>query len=437
MLKQINKELILKLISIIAAIAYLVVNFIICLNSYIQKPTYEFTSAWYIVSGLIFAFLFYLFLRQKISRWLWLLPLFSLALAIFSVPTTSYDTFRYLFDGKMIVSYHASPYEVLPLDLPADQYSSYFYHVWWTKIYSPYGPLWQLLMAVINFISLDKLWLGLAWLKIFNLACYLWSAYLIYKLSGKKQLAYLFLLCPVLLFNNLATPHADIAIVALLLCAWYVRKKEILGAWLGSLAGLIKVYGWFLLPFWCGKKKIIRKFIYFIVSGGISLLLLKLILGFKLWPMTVAAFIGGSGGGLGKSHLLIYDFFPWLSSEQGVIISLIIFLLLYLAIYVFFWKGKISDIGAGALASLLVPLLLLCLTYPWHFIIPLGFLFLWQKKMAWLLIIFISFYSFLAPLNLTLAILCFVILIILIKLFSEIYKNLLFIKNTGQNRQNI
>ncbi len=426
-----------KISSLFFCFAYLVVNFIIFFNSYVQKPTYEFTSIWYIISGFIFAVLFFLFLRQKISRWLWLLPLAVMALAIFSVPTTSYDIFRYLFDGKMIASYHASPYEVLPINLPADQYSSYFYHIWWTKIYSPYGPLWQLAMVVINFISLDKLWLGLAGLKIFNLAGYLWSAYLIYRLTGKKQLAYLFLLCPVLLFNNLATPHADIFIAALLLSAWYVQKKELFGVWLGALAGLVKIYGWFLLPFWCGKKNIVRKFIYFVITGGVSLLLLKLILGFKFWPMIRAAFIGGSGGGMGRGKLLIYDFFPWLSSAEGVMVSLIIFLALYLFIYRLFWKGKISDIGAGALASLLVPLLLLCLSYPWHFIIPLSFMFLWQKKIAWLLIAFISFYSFLAPLNLAWAILCFAVLIIFIKLFGGIYKNLSFIKNTGQKGQSI
>ena len=422
-----------KIIILIFCLSYLAVNFVICLDSYIQRPTYEFTSIWYVISGLIFAGLFYLLLRQKLSRWLWLLLLAVMVLAIFSVPTTSYDTFRYLFDGKMIVSYHVSPYQVLPIDLPADQYSSYFYNIWWTQIYSPYGPLWQLVMSAINILSLDKLWLGLAALKIFNLTCYLWAAYLIYKLSGKKQLAYLFLLCPVMLFNNLATPHADILIAALLLSAWYVRKKEWLGVWLGALAGLAKVYGWFLLPFWCGKKHIIRKFIYFLITGGVSLLLLKLILGFKFWPMIKAAFIGGSGGGAARGRLLIYQLFPWLSSSEGVIISLIIFLALYLLIYRLFWKGKISDVGAGALVSLLVPLLLLCLAYPWHFIIPLSFLFLWQKKAAWLLLVYVCFYCFLAPLNLLMAILLFLVFILLFKFYEIIASRYLAVEKVGHS----
>lgn len=417
-----NKESLLKIAGIIVAAAYLAVNFIIFLDSYLQKPTYEFTSIWYLVSGLVFAALFYLFRRQKVSCWYWLFPAVAVALAFFSQPSTSLDTFRYLFDGKLIAGYHGSPYQVLPIDLPADQYSTYFYHVWWTKIYSPYGPLWQLLMAFINIISLDKLWLGLAWLKLFNLACYGWSAYLIYKLTGKSQLAYLFLLCPVLLFNNLATPHSDIFIAALLLSAWYIKRKEILGVWLGALSGLVKIYGWFLLPFWCGRKKISRKLFYFIITGGATLLLLKLILRFEFWPMIKASFIGGNGGGTGKGNLLIYNFFPQLDGNSGVIASLIIFSLLYLAIYISFRRGKISDVEAGALASLLVPLLLLRLVYPWHFIIPLGFLFLWHRKISAEIIVFINFYGFLILYNIALGIFCFLIFFSLrqlIKLASE------------------
>ncbi len=334
--------------------------------------------------------------RQTIKRIFYLLPVTLIVVALFCYPDTSRDAFRYLFDGEMIRLWHLSPYTSLPVHLPVDQYSAVFHHTWWIKIPSPYGPLWQVLMVIINFLSGNHIALGLIFLKLINLIALLASARFIYLITRKEWLSFGFLINPTILIDTVHSPHPDIVIAAGLLAAYYYSNVAARGVIL-SATGLIKIHSLILAPFFVRKW---RDFwllgLAAVIGLAVMLIGLKPWVGFD-WLAMLRANQGGSV--LGSFSLLFYNLLPHISRKVVFWLSYGLFFATYGVILTAYLCKRLPQLTALTLASFLVPLTLTGLLYPWHLIIPLAFLFLSEASWAGGAVLYIALVGFYAPLN--------------------------------------
>jgi len=379
-----------------AAVAYAVLLVALGVRSYIF-PVYDLDGSTLLV-GTSWAgiFLTVLSRRKQLSKWHYAMAAGLVLITYLSYPDTSRDAFRYLFDGEIIRIWHLSPYTALPINLPIDQYSSIFSGVWWTKIPSPYGPLWQALMVGINFLSGNEVFNGLIFLKLVNAAALLVCARYTYLITRKAWLSYSVLINPVILINATHSPHPDLIIAALLLAAYYHTNAAARG-FLVSAAGLIKFHALIFAPFFARRLRDVAKLGIATVAGlGVLLLILKPLTGFELGSMLTA----NKGGGLqGIFSLPVYNAIPGLSIKTIFGISYALFVTAYAAIAWAYFRGKLSRLNALTYVSLLVPLLLTGLLFPWHFIISVAFLLLSDSLMALAAVSFIGIFSFNAPLN--------------------------------------
>src|SRR3989344_5619935 len=120
------------------------------------------TFAYLLLIGLLFSFFIYnlwLFYKAKIGfKYLVFSSILNTVLLIFSYPFLSADIFNYLFDAKIILKYHTSPYTHKPLDFPLDDWLRFMR---WTHRYSPYGPLWLFLSLIPAVLGFGKFILNL------------------------------------------------------------------------------------------------------------------------------------------------------------------------------------------------------------------------------------------------------------------------------------
>lgn len=375
---------------LVVQIAYAAVFAFEAVRSY-AAPVYDFKLDYVIllisVVGVVATVMSW---KRELSRWDWLLPIGLIVLGLASFPGTSRDHLRYLFDGEMIRMYHLSPYVHLPLEFPIDQYSAVFQRTWWTAIPSPYGPLWQGLMVFINFVSGNRVVGGVIALKLVNLGGLLLAARYIYLITGKRWLAYVLLINPVILINSVATPHPDIVIAALLLAAYHHQKAPARGLMV-AVSTLIKPHALIFLPF-LAKTWRARLVIAGWTAAALAVLLLALkpAVGFDWLPMLRAS---QGGANTDTESMLMRTFLPtapWLSL---ILASYALFLLFYATILGAYLRRKISQPTALALTSLLIPLCLTGLVLPWHFIIPITCLLLSQKRLAEAAVIFLSLFT--------------------------------------------
>jgi alpha-1,6-mannosyltransferase len=316
----------------------------------------------------------------------WIVAGVIACLALLSFPSTSRDYLRYLFDGEMIRLWHISPYIHLPGQFAPDQYSRLFAGYWWTSIPSPYGPLWQALMASINAVSGNQLIPGIIALKLVNLIGLGLSARYIYLISGRAWMSWAFAINPVIILNTLATPHADILLAAAVLAAWHYRMDRRSGILLGA-AALIKPYTFLFMPFERRSVGVWRVFAWGVVTSVLMLTALRPLVHFEFTSM-IRASLGGSLSI--TDSLFMHSLFPTASIQQLSVLSVALFTALYIVLLVSFWRGYICGLSATALASLLVPVCLTGLLLPWHFIISIALLSVLDHRFARWTLLFLT-----------------------------------------------
>jgi len=194
-------------------------------------------------------------------------------------PIFSHDIFNYIFDAKILTTYHLNPYQYKALDFPSDDWTRFMQ---WTHRTYPYGPLWLLITTIPSFLGLGKFFITFYLFKLLFLASYLIACIYIYKIIDylKKENAItatiLFAFHPLVLVDALLSPHLDIAMIAISLVSIYYflqsTKKSYVKSW-GYLVGsiLIKFATISFVPFFIPsvlKKLQTQKWIFglFIVS---------------------------------------------------------------------------------------------------------------------------------------------------------------------------
>ena len=179
----------------------------------------------------LFIFNLWLFHKSKVgAKYLALSTIANTFILIFAYPFLSSDLFNYLFDAKIILTYHASPYTHRPLDFPNDDWIRFMR---WIHRYSPYGPFWLGFSLIPAALGFGKFILNFLAFKIFIGIFHLVNTYLIFKILKKINPQKILLgtafyaLNPLFLIEGVANAHNDVVLATFILASIYffVYKK--------------------------------------------------------------------------------------------------------------------------------------------------------------------------------------------------------------------
>jgi hypothetical protein len=88
--------------------------------------------------------------RTQRPVWIWLSFGVSAIILLFSFPGESLDIFDYIFRGRMMVEYGASPLTATPYDFRNMPFHRY---VTWSQWVDAYGPIWEYVSAAISWVA--------------------------------------------------------------------------------------------------------------------------------------------------------------------------------------------------------------------------------------------------------------------------------------------
>ena len=201
---------------------------------------------------IIFAFSFFIlnlwfFYKYKVSlNYLKTSTIINTLILIFAYPFLSSDLFNYLFDAKIILNYHSSPYTHRPLDFPQDEWLRFMR---WIHRYSPYGLLWLALSLIPAAAGFGKFILNFLAFKIFIALFHLLNAYLIWKILGKintKMSTFgtaFYALNPLFLIEGAANAHNDVVLASFMLASvYFVVAGKTLWSYLLLFSGTLVKY---------------------------------------------------------------------------------------------------------------------------------------------------------------------------------------------------
>lgn len=195
----------------------------------------------------LFLFNLWLIKKSKVgSKYLLIATIASTLILIFAYPFLSSDLFNYLFDAKIILKYHASPYTHKALDFPQDEWLRFMR---WTHRYSPYGPLWLVMSLIPAILGLGKFILNFFAFKIFIALLHLLNVYLIHKILVKTNPKLtlfgtaFYALNPIFLIEGVANAHNDVVLATfLLLSVYFVVTNKDIHSTLALLGGALIKY---------------------------------------------------------------------------------------------------------------------------------------------------------------------------------------------------
>lgn len=235
---------------------------------YFQRPTATLIYLLFIIFTFsFFIFNLWLFYRSKIGvRYLSISTVTNTIILILAYPFLSSDLFNYLFDAKIILNYHVSPYTHRPLDFPNDEWLRFMR---WIHRYSPYGPLWLGFSLIPAALGFGKFILNFLAFKIFIGIFHLVNTFLIYRILQKidpKLRLYgtaFYALNPLFLIEGVANAHHDVVLATFLIGSIYFltvakTSRSILTLLAGTLVKYIPILNlpWLLWATFAKKKNI-------------------------------------------------------------------------------------------------------------------------------------------------------------------------------------
>lgn len=185
---------------------------------YYQRPM---SSAIYCVAViLLFVFHFYFIRDSHIKLRDLLIPL--AVFGVLSYPLLSHDFFNYMFDAKILTTYHLNPYTHRALDFPQDPWIRFMH---WTHRTYPYGPTFLLLTLIPAALSMGKFILAFYLLKGLFVGMFVLAAVLLARTDRKS--AIIFTTHPLIIIEGLMNGHNDLLALSLALIGiYYVFKKQ-------------------------------------------------------------------------------------------------------------------------------------------------------------------------------------------------------------------
>lgn len=185
--------------------------------------------------------------KQKLSaRYVFLSSFVNFLILVLAYPFLSSDIFNYMFDAKIIVNYHSSPYANRPLDFTGDEWLRFMR---WVHRYSPYGPLWLGFSTIPYILGFGKFIITLFSFKFFIGVFHLLNTLLIYRISEKINhnkavfAAALYSLNPLFLIEGIANSHNDVVLATMLILPiYFLIKNNKIFAYLSIFAGVFIKY---------------------------------------------------------------------------------------------------------------------------------------------------------------------------------------------------
>lgn len=152
------------------------------------------------------------------------------------LPNTSTDVFYYMGTGRILSEYDANPYyqTIEEIDNNVNDEILSNVHVWRdTKVV--YGPLWVIIIFLLNKLSFGSITLLLYIFKFSTLLLHIGCCVLVYKLTKRKKFAVIYAFNPLMLLEFLINCHNDIYMIFFALLAIYFVKNE-KNIWTGLVA---------------------------------------------------------------------------------------------------------------------------------------------------------------------------------------------------------
>ena len=219
-------------------------------------------TAFYAVTILAIFIPYLLMLKFNKFRQL-LIPLILVCLVLaFSYNALSHDVFNYIFNAKMLVTYHADPHTQVALNFADDPWLRFMHN---THTPAPYGYTWTIISILPYILGLGKFTLTLFVFRLWEILALI-STYLILKKHSTKKLNYLFLLFfnPLILIEIISNGHNDLwmltpAVLSFLIINKILQLKKITSSTsilamlsLGLLlfSASIKIATIVLIPIW-------------------------------------------------------------------------------------------------------------------------------------------------------------------------------------------
>ena len=213
----------------------------------------NFTTILYVIFIFLF-FLFYLIflklaqIKYLVYRQLRFIILTISILLLFSYSSVlSYDIFNYIATAKVTYFYKENPYIVMPIEFTNDPSFTFVRAA--NKI-SLYGPVWLVLSGIPFYIGFNNPVLMLFTFKALNVAFYLLTIVLIWKISKNLISVSFFALNPLVIIEILLNSHNDTVMIFLALFSFYclIKNKTKLSILFLILSILIKYATVFLIP---------------------------------------------------------------------------------------------------------------------------------------------------------------------------------------------
>lgn len=314
----------------------------------------------------------------------------AVAAAVLEPPLLSTDVYANVSHGRIFVLYGQNPYLWRPSGLAAFHDPVTPYLSWdWPAIY---GPVWTWIeIAVAALFRPFGLWTQVLAHKLLLAAALLVVALAARRLAarfspGREDLTFLAIaLNPMLLLEGPGTGHNDLVFLSLLMvgAVLYFEKKYLLALLCLGLSVGIKPFTLALLP-WAlldySRGRTLRQALAAAAVASAAVLL-PLVLAFApLWggavtlaPMQQRALYGQSAAALARG----LHFHAWLGAHgagpqvASALVSLSqnwLLALLYLALSVLLWKGRVAGgwLTAWALFSAALMFLLISPAFPWY-----------------------------------------------------------------------
>lgn len=181
-------------------------------------------------------------------------------------PFLSYDLFNYMFDSKIVVKYHLSPFTHKALDFPQDDWLRFMR---WVHRYSPYGPLWIIFTLPPALLSFGKFIFNFFLLKLAIAAFHLINTYIIFKILKKISPTsaimgtVFYALNPIFIIEGIVNAHNDVVVATFLLLPIYllINQKKVL-TFLSVFSGFLIKYlpilnlPWFIYTTFAKNKNV-------------------------------------------------------------------------------------------------------------------------------------------------------------------------------------
>lgn len=345
--------------------------------------------------------------ERQVIQWLFF-GIFVRGVLLLAIPQLSDDYFRFIWDGKLLLSginpYQFTPEEILPSVLIKDSpyFQALFDQLNSPNYFSVYPPTNQLLFFLASWVGGTHILLSVITLRLVLIGFEIGVVILFWKIAklihvNRRQIL-LYALNPLVILELTCNLHFEGVMLFFLLLAFFsfLKSKKRVGLWFGMAVG-IKLTPLILIPIWVrylGRNQSQA----FILGVGLTIAVLFIPLAgmFPNFVESVRLYYGKFEFNAGLYYLVRNVSMWWIPYNPIEYISPKLTALAGIFIVWIAWKRPLPTIFANVVISYLVYLLLHTVVHPWYLIVPLGVSILTPYRIfvVWSFVVFLSYHSY-------------------------------------------